>query len=161
MGTFRIDKEFKNKLEKKCQERAKILANETKEKLHEKYISLLDWYYLDYSPQLDKYNEPYYQRTFNLYKSAHKYYMNSHNSIFYGGVDISSVGMLDYPGKNGNGISADGLLNKFIYNSSGTWHGGDWHGGYGTPASLNIYNEMHKYRDELYRNLENRCKIKI
>ena len=112
-------------------------------------------------PKLDKYDEPYYTRTFNLYNSAHKYYLNSHSSIFYGGVDINALGMSDYPGKNGDGINAEGLLGKFIYNPSGTWHGGDWHGGYGISANFNIYKEMHKYRDELYKELQNRCKVKI
>ena len=69
--------------------------------------------------------------------------------------------MSDYPGKNGDGINAEGLLGKFIYNPSGTWHGGDWHGGYGISANFNIYKEMHKYRDELYKELQNRCKVKI
>lgn len=129
--------------------------------MYNKYVSLIDWYYNDYSPKLDKYDEPYYIRTLNLYKSAHKYYLNSHNSVFYGGVNINSIGMLNYPGRNGDGISANDLLNKYIYNPSGTWHGGDWHGGYGVPANFNIYTEMYKYRDKLYKDLQNRCKVKI
>ena len=159
MGKFKLSEGFKRKLEKQCQEKAKNLAIEVREKLYNKYVSLIDLYYADYSPKLNKYDEPYYVRTFNLYNSAHKYYLNSHNSIFYGGVDINSFGMSNYPGRNGDGISADGLLNKYIYNLSGTWHGGDWHGGYGVHASFNIYTEIHKYRDELYRDLQNRCNV--
>ena len=161
MAKFKLDDNFKHKLEKQCQEKAKSLAKEARDKLYDKYISLIDWYYVDYMPKLDKYDEPYYTRTFNLYNSAHKYYLNSHSSIFYGGVDINSLGMSDYPGKNGDGINAEGLLGKFIYNPSGTWHGGDWHGGYGISANFNIYKEMHKYRDELYKELQDRCKVKI
>ena len=164
MAKFKLDYNFKRKLEKQCQEKAKSLAKEARDKLYDKYISLIDWYYADYMPKLNKYDEPYYTRTFNLYNSAHKYYLNSHGSIFYGGVDINASGMHDYPGKNGDGISAERLLNKYIYTStlpSATWHGGDWHGGYGAMAKFSIYDEIHKYRDELYKELQDRCKVKI
>lgn len=160
MASFRLDKDFKRKLEKKCQEKAKELAIEARDKLYERYVSLLDWYYLDYLPKLDKYDEPYYTRTFNLYNSAHKYYSNSHSSTFYGGVNIF-LDTPDYPSRNGDGFSSQGLLEKFIYNEKGTWHGGNWHGGYGSDASFNIYKEMHKYRDKIYKDMKNRCTIKI
>ena len=96
MARFKLDDNFKRKLEKQCQEKARELAIEARERLYEKYISLIDWYYADYSPKLNKYGEPYYTRTFNLYKSVHKYYLNSHNSTFYGGIDINSSGMLSW-----------------------------------------------------------------
>ena len=38
-------------------------------------------------------------------------------------------------------------------------NGGDWHGGYGIEASFNIYNEMEKYKKELIKDMQNRCKI--
>lgn len=161
MVRFKLDDNFKRKLEKQCQEKAQKLAIEARDKLYDKYMTLIDWYYADYFPKLDKYDESHYTRTFNLYNSAHKYYLNSHGSIFYGGVDINASGMHDYPGKNGDGISAGGLLGKFIYNPSGTWHGGDWHGGYGTMAKFSIYDEIHKYRDELYGELKNRCTVRV
>lgn len=159
MGTFRLNDSFKKKIEKECQKKASNLAKEAREKLTNQYITLLDWYYADYQPKTNLYDVPYYERTFNLYKSAHRYYENSHNSSFYGGVRIDASGMKDYPGARGQSISAQGLLNTYIYNPSGTWHGGDWHGGYGNVTSFNIYNEIHKYRDELLKDFQKRCSV--
>lgn len=158
MGSFRLDQNFINKIEKQCQEKAKNLAHEASEKLTNHYITLLDWYYADYQPKLNKYDEPYYTRTFNLYKSAHKYYKNG-TDRFYGGVRIDGTTMKDYPGIRNDSISGQDLLNTYIYNTSGAWHGGDWHGGYGVAASFNIYNEMEKYKNELIKDMQNRCKI--
>lgn len=42
---------------------------------------------------------------------------------------------------------------------SATWHGGDWHGGYGNMNSFSIYNEIHKYRDELLKDFKKRCSV--
>ena len=158
MGTFRLNQDFVKKIEKECQTKAKKMAQDASRKLTDYYISLLDWYYLDYQPALNKYDDPYYTRTFNLYKSAHKYYKNG-TDRFYGGVRIDGTTMNDYPGKNGNGISGQNLLYKFIYNPIDTWHGGNWHGGYGEQANFNIYKEMQQYRDELLKDMQNRCRI--
>ena len=67
--------------------------------------------------------------------------------------------MKDYPGIRNDSISGQDLLSTYIYNPSGTWHGGDWHGGYGVVTSFNIYNEMEKYKKELIKDMQNRCKI--
>lgn len=161
MGTFRLNQNFIDKIEKSCKEKAKDLAKEASQKLTKKYISLLDWYYADYQPKLNSQGVPYYNRTFNLYKSAHKYYKNR-TTVFYGGVRIDGSTMKDYPGIRNNSISGQNLLDKFIYTSTpsyNTWHGGDWHGGYGTVASFSIYDEMQKYKDELLKDIQNRCKL--
>ena len=142
MARFHIDDKLRKNLEYFGQEKAKKLAQEARERLSDHYMSLIDWYYLDYVPKLDKYDEPYYHRTFGLYKSFKKYYKNSHNSIYYGGVEITADKMNDYPSLNGEGFSAKSLMEKFIYNPAGTWHGGDWHGGYGVLSNFNAYNEM-------------------
>ena len=70
--------------------------------------------------------------------------------------------MKDYPGSRNQEISAQRLLDKFIYTQtqpSATWHGGDWHGGYGNMNSFSIYNEIHKYRDELLKDFKKRCSV--
>ena len=67
--------------------------------------------------------------------------------------------MKDYPGIRNDSISGQDLLSTYIYNPFGTWHGGDWYGGYGAAASFNIYNEMEKYKKELIKDMQNRCKI--
>ena len=125
MARFHIDDKLRKNLEYFGQEKAKKLAQEARERLSEHYVSLIDWYYSDAKPGLDKYGEPYYHRTFGLYKSFKKYYKNSHNSIYYGGVEITADKMNDYPSLNGEGFSAKSFMEKFIYNPSGTWHGGD------------------------------------
>lgn len=161
MGTFRLSQDFIDRIENECKEKAKALAHEASEKLTDHYISLLDWYYVDYTPKVDKHGNPYYTRTFNLYKSAHKYYKNR-TDVFYGGVRIDGSTMKDYPGVRGEDISGQRLLDKFIYTTtlpSATWHGGDWHGGYGTMASFSIYDEMQKYKKELVKELQDKCKI--
>ena len=158
MGSFRLDQNFINKIEKQCQEKAKNLAHEASEKLTNHYITLLDWYYTDYQPKLNKYDEPYYIRTFNLYKSAHTYYKNA-TDRFSGGVRIVGTTMKDYPGIRNDSISGQDLLSTYIYNPVGTWHGGDWYGGYGVAESVKIYNERKKYKKELIKDMQNRCKI--
>ena len=158
MGAFRLNESFINKIEKECQNKAKNLAHEASNKLTDHYLSLLNKYYKDYTLKSNKYNSSYYVRTSNLYKSSHKYYKNN-TSIFYGGVRIDGSNMNDYKGIRNDSITGQDLLDKFIYNKNGTWHGGDWHGGYGEPASFNIYNKIHKYRNEITSNLQDRCKI--
>lgn len=126
------------------------MAKDAQEKLTNQYMNLIDWYYADRMPLLDKQGVPYYIRTYGLYNSFKPYWKNSHNSIYYGGVKITSAGMKDYDNVRGNGkFSADALLNTFIYNPQGTWHGGDWHGGYGERAGFSIYNEMRNYKKKL------------
>lgn len=160
MARFRINENLRKSLEKYGQEKAKELAQDAREKLSNHYMSLIDWYYVDYIPKLNKYGEPYYHRTFGLYKSYKKYYKNSHNSTYYGGVEITADKMKDYPSLNGEGFSAQALMDKFIYNPSGTWHGGDWHGGYGIEAGFSIYDEMDKYYNKLLKEYEQKCSVK-
>ena len=163
MARFRINENLKKNLEKYGQEKAKELAQDAREKLSNHYMSLIDWYYVDYMPKLNKYGEPYYHRTFGLYKSYKKYYKNSHNSTYYGGVEITADKMNDYPSLNGEDFSAERLLDKYIYTStlpSATWHGGDWHGGYGVMAKFSIYDEMNKYYNKLLKEYEQKCSVK-
>ena len=154
MSEFRLDEKTKKNIEFLAKQTAKSLARDAREKLTDKYIELIDWYYVDYSPKLNKYDEPYYTRSFRLYKSYSKYYKNS--SIIYGGVKISGEKMGNYPGHS-DSISGQGLLDKFIYNPGGTWHGGDWNGGYGEPAGLNIYQELDTYYNNLLQEYIDMC----
>lgn len=76
MSEFRLDEKTKKNIEFLAKQTAKSLAKDAREKLTDKYIELIDWYYVDYSPKLNKYDEPYYTRSFRLYKSYSKYYKN-------------------------------------------------------------------------------------
>lgn len=163
MANFKISNEVYNKLKKSGQEKANELANDAENKLIDKYISLLDWYYLDYQPKLDENGVPYYIRTFNLYNSFSPYKRtpSSGRSTYYGGIRINADKIKDYDSiRNDGKFSASNLLNKFIYNEDGTWHGGDWHGGYGVSNSFNIYKELHDYRDKLIDKYKKSCSIK-
>ena len=164
MARFHIDSKLRKNLEYFGQEKAKKLAQEARDRLSDHYLSLIDWFYSDAQPGVDKYGEPYYHRTFGLYKSFKKYYKNSHNSIYYGGVEITADKMKDYPSLNGEGFSAQRLLDKFIYvpnQPSATWHGGNWHGGYGVMAGFSVYNEMNDFHNKLLKEYQDRCSAKV
>ena len=54
MARFHIDNKLRKNLEYFGQEKAKKLAQEARERLSEHYVSLIDWYYSDAKPGLDK-----------------------------------------------------------------------------------------------------------
>ena len=68
--------------------------------------------------------------------------------------------MKDYLGIRNDSLSGQDLLSTYIYNPSGTWHGGDWHGGYGIEATFGIYDEMNKYYNKLLKEYEQKCSVK-
>lgn len=145
-----LSKDTLKYLEKQAKKKASDLAHEAQEKLTDHYISLIDWFYLDRQPIA-------YDRTFGLYNSYKKFYKNSHGTIMYGGVEVTPERMSDYDYHRKQPITASALLNTYIYNPSGTWHGGDMHGGYGVPAKFKIYNEMHNYHEQLKDEYKKRC----
>lgn len=147
-----LSKDTLKYLEKQAQKIASDLAHEAQEKLTDHYISLIDWFYVDRQPIA-------YDRTFGLYNSYKKFYKNSHGTIMYGGVEVTPERMADYDYHRKQPITASALLNTYIYNPSGTWHGGDMHGGYGVPAKFGIYNEMHNYHEQLKDEYKKRCSI--
>lgn len=147
-----LSKDTLKYLEKQAQKKASDLAHEAQEKLTDHYISLIDWFYVDRQPIA-------YDRTFGLYNSYKKFYKNSHGTIMYGGVEVTPERMADYDYHRKQPITASALLNTYIYNPSGTWHGGDMHGGYGVPAKFGIYNEMHNYHEQLKNEYKKRCSV--
>lgn len=147
-----LNKNVLKYIEHQAQKKASQLAHEAQEKLTNQYVSLIDWFYVDYQPKE-------YDRTFGLYNSYKKFYKNSHGTIMYGGVEVTPERMGDYDYHRNQPITASNLLSKFIYNPSGTWHGGNMHGGYGIPASFEIYNEMHKYHEQLKDEYRKRCSV--
>ena len=154
MSTFKIDQKTIKSLEDEGKNVVNELADDAKEKLCSKYESLIDFYYADYMPKLDRKGNPYYIRTFNLYKSYRPYKRNPHNTIYYGGITVTADKMHDYSSFCGETFSAQRLLDKYIYTTtlpSATWHGGDWHGGYGKMNSFSIYKEMLNYQQYLIK----------
>lgn len=147
-----LSKDALNYIKRQAQKKTSDLAHEAEEKLTNHYISLIDWFYADYQPKV-------YDRSFELYNSFKKFYKNSHGTIMYGGVEVTPDRMDDYDYNRRQPITASALLSTYIYNPSGTWHGGDMHGGYGIPASFTIYKEMHKYHEQLKNEYRKRCSI--
>lgn len=157
MGNFKLNENTIKSLQKAGHDKAKELASEVSKKMVDKYTSLIDWFYLDYTPNSFIY---YYDRTFNLYNSFIPYKKERSNR-YYGGIKIAPNNkMHDYISRNEKTFKAEDLLEKFIFNTEGTWHGGDWHGGYGKQNSFNIYYMMHKYRDELIKEYKNKYSFK-
>lgn len=149
---MKLSKDAINFLEKQAQKKASKLAHEAQERLTDHYLSLIDWFYVGYQPVE-------YLRDFNLYNSYKKFYKNSHGTIMYGGVEVTPEKMSDYTYCRRQPITASDLLNTYIYNPIGTWHGGDMHGGYGKRASFNMYDEMHKYHENLKDEYRKRCTV--
>lgn len=161
--SFKIDQNTYKELEELGKKEASKMADDAKNKMVDKYVSLISSYYDDYTPKKDKYGKPYYIRTFNLFNSYSPYKKNPHNTIYYGGIHIHAGKMYDYYNKYDEVFPADTLLEKFIYTTEppySTWHGGDWHGGYGVKNSFSIYEEIHKYRDKLIDYYTKECSVK-
>ena len=137
-----LSKKTVMQIERFAQKKTSELAHEAQEKLADYYISLIDWFYLDRMPTA-------YNRTFQLFKSYKKFYKNSHGTIMYGGIEITSEKMSDYDYNRSQPITAEKLLSTYIYTPLGTWHGGNMHGGYGVPANFSIYSEIHNYHEQL------------
>ena len=138
------------KLTNAAKNTAKKLAKEAGKKLYDKYDSLMELFYAEKSTS----GRTTYDNTFNLFNSYDKYYFNQ-KTIYYGGIKITPEDMEDYPaipGVRGEFISAERLIDKFIYiptRPSIAFHGGDYHGGYGIPASFSFYDEINYYRQIL------------
>lgn len=147
--------DLEKKLRQVARKVASDIAKDAREKLCNKYASLIEMYYSDYTPGCDKYGVPYYIRTGNLKKSYSPYMHELPRDRFVGGVYINASKMQDYDSvKGSHDFPAERLLEKFIFTTtlpSATWHGGDWHGGYGVMNSFSIYEEMIKYRDDLVK----------
>lgn len=114
---------------------AKNMAIAVKEDIAKRYVYLIDTFYTEYTPE-------YYVRVHGLYNSFKKFYKNLHNSVFYGGIEISDTKMLD---DNYKAEKAT-VLASFL-------------SGYHGLVSLNIHfatepeKDILDYRDEIYFNI--------
>lgn len=114
---------------------AKNMAIAVREDIAKQYISLIDTFYKEYEPN-------YYLRGYGLYNSFRKYYKNSHDSIYYGGIEISDIKMKDSDYK----ANKSTVLASFL-------------SGYHGLVSLNIHfatepeKDILDYRNEIYSNI--------
>lgn len=149
---FRLSNATKQELKKKAEQKAKELAIEARERMTEEYLYVISNFYSEYKPL-------YYDRHFNdnyddyslkqsgLGHTFEKYYKNSHNTSFSGGICISTENMYsDYSTSQSN------VLNSFL-------------NGYHGPSFLNIdssietYRHMIRFKELLIADFSNRLKI--
>ena len=116
------------------------LAHKISNEMAQKYQYVIDRFYSEYTPEhytrhADRGMRPGLQKTFR------KYYKNPHNTIYYGGIEISSDMMY-----NDYRDSKDEVLNSFL---SG------YHGRHsaGIESSLHPYKYMLKFRESLIKEL--------
>lgn len=152
MGNFQLSDETKRKLKQRAVNKAKELAIEARERMSEEYLYVISDFYSEYEPK-------YYYRHFNnkydndsllrsgLGKTFEKYYKNSHNTSFSGGISISTENMYsDYS------ASQTDVLNSFLEG----YHGPSF---MGIESSLQPYRHMIRYKDWLVAEFSDRLKL--
>lgn len=152
MGNFQLSDETKRKLKQRAVNKAKELAIEARERMSEEYLYVISDFYSEYEPK-------YYYRHFNnkydndsllrsgLGKTFEKYYKNSHNTSFSGGISISTENMYsDYS------ASQTDVLNSFLEG----YHGPAF---MGIESSLQPYRHMLRYKDWLVAEFADRLKL--
>ena len=135
-----------------AEKQANKIAKEFEEKTCKKYESLIDLYYNE--PYQT--NPPHYQRTGNLRRS-YMPYLQTIGATVIGGIEIAGENMSDYGQRSK--ISGESYIEKFYFNPSATWHGGDWHGGYGVMANFSVYDEMVNYYKDTVKDFRKRYGI--
>ena len=116
------------------------LAHKISDEMAQEYQYVIDRFYSEYNPE-------YYKRHFDrgmkpgLQKTFKKYYKNPHNTIYYGGIEITSDNMYD-----DYHDSKDAVLSSFLNG----YHG---RSSAGIESSLLPYKHMLKFRDNLINEL--------
>lgn len=182
MAEFKLDKKKLDDIQTKVQHAAKDLAIEAREKMTKEYVSILQQFYTEYEP------EYYYRHKIDysdsgimdtgLGRTFEKYYKNSHDKIFSGGIwidthrhDGSGRDMYDdYRG------TQEQVLNSFMLGYHGPVGFGDNFGinqnringtnYHGINKGLNkgymdVYEHMFRYRHNLINELSKKLKVKL
>ena len=149
---FQLSEKTKQELKDKARQKAKELAIEAREKLSEEYLYVISNFYSEYEPKYylrhfnDKYDEHSLLRS-GLGRTFEKYYKNSHDTVFSGGISISTDDMYDdYT------TSPINVLNYFLNG----YHG---HPSQGIWSSIHTYKHMLRYKDLLIAEFSERLKI--
>lgn len=116
------------------------LADKISDEMAEEYQYVIERFYGEYDP------ERYVRHSKRgmipgLYKTFKKYYKNPHNTIYYGGIEITSENMY-----NDYRDSKEKVLSSFLNG----YHGRP---SAGVESSLLPYKHMLKYRDQLINEL--------
>lgn len=182
MATFTLSKEYKEKIKKEAQDRAKSLATEARDLMAKEYISIIQQFYTEYEP------EYYYRHKINysdsgimdtgLGRTFEKYYKESHSRYYSGGIWIDTV---RHDGTNRNMFTdysgtPEQVMNTFMLG----FHGPVSHGSsesnpqyyingtsyWGINLGLNhgymdVYEHMVRYRYSLIQEFAKRLKISL
>ena len=149
---FHLSEKTKEELREKARKKARELAIEAREKLSREYLDVIANFYSEYEPKYyyrhfnDKYDEHSLLKS-GLGKTFEKYYKNSHDTIYSGGITISTDNM--YSDYNDSQIN---VLNHFLNGYHGYPHQGIW-------SSIDTYKHMLRYKDLLIADFSERLKL--
>jgi hypothetical protein len=152
MGNFQLSKTTKEKLKQRAIAKAKELAIEARERLSQEYLNVIENFYKEYEPKyyLRHFNNKYDEHSLlksGLGKTFEKYYKNSHNTSFSGGITISTDNM--YSDYSSPQIDV-------LYSFLSGYHGPAY---MGIESSIETYKHMLRYRDWLIAEFTERLTI--
>lgn len=144
MNVTRVDLDFtealKSDVKMLSHALSSSLAHKISDEMAQEYQYVIDKFYSEYSPE-------YYKRHTErgmkpgLNKTFKKYYKNPHNTIYYGGIEITSDNMYDDYHDSGEKV-----LSSFLDG----YHGRP---SAGIESSLHPYKHMLKFREQLINEL--------
>lgn len=144
MGVTNFELDFmdalKNDVKKLSHALSSNLAHKISDEMAEEYQYVIERFYREYDPEYyvrhsDRGMKPGLNKTFK------KYYKNPHNTIYYGGIEITSDNMYD-----DYRDSKEKVLNSFLNG----YHGRP---SAGVESSLLPYKHMLKFRERLVNEL--------
>jgi hypothetical protein len=151
-ASFQLSNQTKKELKEKAKQKAKELAIEAREKLSKEYLEVVSNFYSEYEPTyyLRHFNNKYDERSLlksGMGRTFEKYYKNSHDMVFSGGISISIDNMYD----DYKDPQID-VLNSFLNGYHGRSSLGIW-------SSIDTYKHMLRYKDLLIADFSERLKI--
>ena len=151
-GKFQLSNQTKKELKEKARKKAQELAIEAREKLSDEYLNVVSNFYSEYEPiyYLRHFNNKYDNRSLlrsGMGRTFEKYYKDSHNAVFSGGISISTDNMYD----DYQNPQMD-VLNSFLNG----YHG---HPSLGIWSSIDTYKHMLRYKDLLIADFSDRLKV--
>lgn len=136
---------LKNDLRKYSHTISSSLAHTMQEELEKEYNYIIEEFYDEYTPRFYK-RHPMSnylgESRSGLGRTYKRYYKNSHNSIYYGGIEITAENMhMDYHD------SPSDVLNSFLNG----YHG---RASAGIESGIRPYDHMLAYRDNLVAHID-------
>lgn len=149
---FKLSESTRKLLKEKAEKKAKELAIEARERMTKEYLNVISDFYSEYEPKYyyrhfnNRFDDEFSLKNSGLGHTFDKYYKNSHNTHFSGGISISTENMYsDYSG------SQLDVLSSFLEG----YHGPAF---MGIESSVHPYNHMLRYKDWLIAEFTDRFK---